>query len=91
MDKITDDVTRLYQASNFDFIYPSCGDKRLINGEKIQDLKKYHKVKLKCRCGHAQPCLLERRHQNPNASKLHGIIYHVEFYNNNAQNELLRQ
>jgi hypothetical protein len=78
MDKLTYIVKRLDQASKFDFICPSCGYKRRINGQNMQDLKKYHKVKLKCRCGHAQPYLFERRHQNRKASRLKGVIYHCD-------------
>jgi hypothetical protein len=77
MDKPTYIVKRLDQASKFDFICPSCGYKRRIDMQKIRDLKKYRKVKLKCRCGHVQPYLFERRHQNRKAARLQGVIYHI--------------
>ena len=78
MDKLTCIVKKLDQTKKIDFICPSCGYKRRIDMQKIQDLKKYRKVKLKCRCGHVQPYLFERRHQNRKASRLRGVIYHCD-------------
>jgi hypothetical protein len=77
MDKLTHIVKRLDPDGKFDFICPSCGHKRRIDMQKIRDLKNYRKVKLKCRCGHVQPYLFERRHQNRKASRLQGVIYHI--------------
>lgn len=78
MDKLTYIVKRLDRASKFDFVCPSCGYEPRINMQKIQDLKKHRKVKLKCRCGHVQPYLFERRHQNRKATRLQGVIYHCD-------------